>query len=476
MHPAGIPSERLQEALIDFYILSRGVPPQFDVRTFQPIRMGVINAWKRTLIRDIEFCMACEARHMRDHVAAPKGANGWPAWFKLHFGEVGEAWYSRWCTLAASGKPKASDVPAHWADDVLADVAYVTAMNAGNMAERLRSYIAAKHAEEDLGLSLIEVCTRLFDPTHVAWRGAYGGKAWMRIAQTLFSLWLATDATEIVHLIDTAFALHHNTNVVFNKNSVWACGGQGHVWIQRWLDYKWAANSPVSLLGLASDALQATVAHTGFHLRNALSPEDLAKPTNFPPGQCITILDGAESCDANVVLVAGDYFRSVVLASDHYQVEKTFGKTTKTLHNRVYLLEELLPILFCVKIGSYAVGVDMAKQTPQVLDPPHYAEFLAFKPQLAALYDFAEAAAIGLGGEIGTYLEDGTTVRFRVKGLAKPLRFYFMMVDAGLRMSVGHTVEADLADSTPVLVAKSPTDDQLQEAVTAAFADLGGAA
>jgi len=461
---------------MDFYILSQGVPPQLDSEVFQRVRMGIINAWKRTLIRDIEFCIACEARHMGDTIATPKKQPGWLSFFKTHFGEVGEAWFSQW-QAHQGGKPKAKDVPNHWDEDELADVAYVLTQNAANDGNRLRSYFSAKTAESNLGLSLIEVCTKVFDPALVAWHGGYGGKAWQRIAAALFDLWYATDATEIVRLIDTCFALHHNTNIVFNKNQIWAQPHAGHSWIQRWLDYKWAAHSAVSLLGLASDAVQSLAAATGFHMARDLAPADLAKRTDIAPGWVLTLKDGLEVYAANVVHVGGDYFRSVILSGEHYQVHKTFGKHEKVLHERVYLLNELLPLVTDMK--AYTVGVDKAAKAPKAasaslpdhgcFDLPHYAEFQALKPQLTALYDYVETLAAERGATVGSFLEDKVTVRFRVKGLKSPLRFYFMMTDLGLRMSVGSTEEADLVESKPVLVSKNPTDKQLREAVQAAF-------
>ena len=437
-------AEELKTALIDFYILSKGVPSQFtDSHEYQQYRLATINAWKRTLLRDIEFCCACELRHIADSTANPKGHTHWKDWFQTRFGDMGATWYSKWSTLRHNPPlPSCKDGTAN------ADIAYLMHANMNNSKGRKYSYLAAKNLEFQHGLSLIEICVKVFDPALVTWSGSYGGKAWQRIAQTMFHLWHAIDLTEIVHLIDTAFALHHNTNIVFNKNSIWA-GGSSYTWIQSWLDYKWAAYSPVSLMGLASPELRNLVTKAGFNMGTDFAPRILARKGNgVKPGQSVGLTEEGHKHVAKVNSVHGDYFKSVVLTGGHYKVQKTFGKYTKTLNLRIYSLEEFLNRLD----GAYEMGVD--KAVPGA-DKPVYGpgpiqqlmdDFLYFKSHLHSVYEALATHVMkkGLGYSLGNFLEAGTSARFRLKGHPNSLRFYFLTTSAGLEVHVGLTEFEDI--------------------------------
>jgi len=457
----------LKPALIDFYILSQGIPSQFNSSPIlQQHRLATINSWKRTLIRDIEFCIACELRHIDDNTAKPYGGP-WPHWFQSHFGDIGSLWYSKWKSLKSSPTLPQSKDP-----EFNDDLAYVMHINASNSKKRKGSYLAGKSAELQHGLSLIEVCCKAFDPGKVKWGGAFGGKAWQRIAQTLLALWHAIDLTEIVHLIDTAFALHHNTNIVFNKNKIWA-GGSAYSWIQQWLDYKWAAHSPVSLLGLASPQLQGMVQYVGFQMGTDFSPKTLVqKDTPLPPGQAVVLEEDGKQVTAVIVEAPGRYFKSVVLKSPQWKVQKVFGKYAKELNMKIYSHEEFLVRLKAtqgfnlskamqgIKKSTGKVGKTFKKFKKSLVESPTYQAFLHYKSILHSVYEKMSEYVIGKGYTLGSFLEDGQAFRFRLKGHSQPLRFYFVVdFEGNLEVRKGLTAEEDVTASKLLLkVTKKETD------------------
>lgn len=470
--PSGsISKEHLQTSLIDFYILSQGVPVQFkQQQTFQQVRLKIINAWKRTLLRDIEFCIACEARHIADKIARPINCD-WSTWFQTQFGEVGGAWYTRWKSALKHAPLIDPDEPADI--DMLEDVTYVIQKNEGNSKSRIGSYIAGKTAERELGLSLIEVCTRLFDPKLVHWHGGFGGNAWKRITDTLFHLWYATDLTEIVQLIDTCFALHHNTNIVFNKNIIWSHNGYG--WIQQWLDYKWAAYSPISLLGFASPLLQMLVAQTGFNMGSDLPPSALEKRTDeFQQGKVVVLDEDGEKRNAEIKTVQGDYFKSIVLIAPHYNIQKTFGKHTKMLNVRIYSQEEFLD-RFVEFEKKLEVHVDMATGPDKsvMIEFPKMQEIYAekiqtAKPMIVTVYEEILTQVMAKGYTLGHLLEGTNLIRFRLKQHPKPLRFYFLMTASGFEGRVGYTDEENFELSKKFIsFKKEPETLKLLSAVQA---------
>jgi hypothetical protein len=332
----GFTQIELPAALIDFYVLSRGAPPEFgDPEPLLRHRMDTINSWRRTLIRDLEFCCACELRHLHDSHAKPLDHSKWESWFAAHFGAVGPAWIARHRT----GHANATGVPKTGEPSFDEDVAYVRASNQSNHSSRMRSYYGAKHAEALNGLSLLEVAAAAFDTKKVKWSGGYGGTAWRRIAETAVDLWHAVDMQDVVRLIDTAFALHHNNAIVFNKHLGWMRQGS-HSWIQDWLDYKWSANSPESLLGFASPALQNVVKAGAPRIGRRLRQRQLAVPEPLEGQSHMIRLNGSKPFVAKVTAVGRGYFRTVVMEANQFKAQKTFGKHKKVIRLRAFSLRE----------------------------------------------------------------------------------------------------------------------------------------
>jgi len=332
----GFTQSELPAALIDFYVLSRGAPPEFgDPEPLLRHRMDTINSWRRTLIRDLEFCCACELRHLHDTHAKPLDHPKWESWFAAHFGAVGPAWIARHRT----GHANATGVPKTGEPSFDEDVAYVRASNQSNHSSRMRSYYGAKHAEALNGLSLLEVAAAAFDTKKVKWSGGYGGTAWRRIAETAVDLWHAVDMQDVVRLIDTAFALHHNNAIVFNKHLGWTRQGS-HSWIQDWLDYKWSANSPESLLGFASPALQNVVKAGAPRIGRRLKQRQLAVPEPLEGQSHMIRLNGSKPFAAKVTAVGRGYFRTVVMEANQFKAQKTFGKHKKVIRLRAFSLRE----------------------------------------------------------------------------------------------------------------------------------------
>lgn len=462
----------LQEAIIDFYILSNGIPPQLGTsRQLQQHRIDVINAWRRTLIRDIEFCIACEIRHMADTIANSKSGT-WENTFAHHFGEVGKVWYTKW-NLLRTNPALGAVLEAEQTEDVL----YVLKNNESNHADRKGSYIAAKVAEQTLGLSLIEVATVIFNPTNVYWKGAYGGHNWRMIAQTLLSLWHATDIMEIVGLIDTSFALHHNTSVVFTKNHIWAKGGS-YSWIQLMLDYKWAAHSSMSLMGMASDTLQKAVLNSTGKLNEGLSPKCLAL-TNmvFDAGQSIYLMEDGQEHKSILKYKHKSIFGSYVIHGDQYMATKTYGKKKKQTFIKVYSTEELLERVL-LKANSPVQSKPVPDSPPAKNTKDVNPEATAFANKvvdvITQVYTSLKASVQTIAVKykqdiiLGTLQVLGISggFRFRLKGIHSPCRFYFTLIPGNvLRISKGLTREADFSKACSVLDAQmsAPSEDIITE-------------
>ena len=489
MLPAFTSSE-IRKAIFDFYILSKGIPSEFqDDGRLRNYRTDLLNRWRRTLLRDIEYCLACELRHLFDGTAKayPHGTT-WEDWFKKHFQDIGVAWRGKYRALFAQGQAVPST------GDPEFDEAVSTIMKAHGVAvsakkgKRMRSYLAAKGAEAMHGLSLIEVSERAFDPKYVHWNHAYGGAKWNNVAATMHALLYTTDATEIVHLIDTAFALQHNTAIVFNKNALWA-GPNNYVWLMEALDYKWVAISPQALLGFASEGMQEMVRALGFRCAREVPPGNM----HFRPmmGATLRINLEGQVIDLKIKTVAGAFYRSVAVASPTFKMHKQSGKYAKELDTRVFLWEDLAaraqgwivegtkthtkpsstagtpPLMVDKdKFGdlndALKAGLEKLKKTktvnPLLAKYKTDQSFLAFKAALSAAYESFEGHVSALGYSLGSFLEKGYTIRFRVVGAPKPCRFYFVF-DAGAKtvdMHVGKTEEQDLFSANKVSTFSKP--------------------
>ena len=98
-------AKELRPGIFDFYILSKGVPPEFrDDGTLSSYRTDLLNRWRRTLIRDIEYCLACELRHLYDNCSTLIATTSVADWFAKRFGEVGTLWHAKWASVLKHGK------------------------------------------------------------------------------------------------------------------------------------------------------------------------------------------------------------------------------------------------------------------------------------------------------------------------------------------------------------------------------------
>jgi hypothetical protein len=427
----------LERAIFDFYILATGIPASQPDRALLKYRFQTINRWRRTLLRDIEFCCACELRHINDGTASPKEGS-WEAWFKEEFGKVGNLWYQKFHKMATDAGmiPPFSDhgLPL----DQVEDMASILEGNQNNSSSRIRSYVAAKLAEGAHGLSLIEVSEKAFDPKKVYWDSSYGGKKWYEIAKCLYELWNAKDMKTIVECIDRAFALHHNCNVVFTKNSIWS--KHGHGWILKALDKKWAAMSPHSLLGLCSETLRDLVTAVG----DSSAPVPLSAfqfASQIAAGVSVTLPYNVEA----VVKKIWDngMFRSIQVNSPHFKAIKTAKGSIKY---RIYSMEELLRGLEGVNVSgspSLPVPPDDEKEAPV---PDSLSKFVLGVQGVHGnlLTVVAESFSLGLGG---CYAQDGVA-RFQLKG-STPLRFYFVFHEDAdrIELKVGKTKENNLGEA-----------------------------
>jgi hypothetical protein len=325
-------------------------------------------------------------------------------------------------------------------------VAYVFKAHDSNGA-RCKSYVAAKCAEAQHGLSLIEVCNKVYDPKYSHWSSAFGGSKWQVVANTLFQLWMATDLSEIMRLIDTAFALQHNTAIVFNKNRLWK-GPNSYLWIMETLDAKWTAISPESLLGYASKPLKEVVRANGFSRSFEVAPKKLAVEPHV--GMQVTLRDGSSFVEARVKNIVGGYFKSITVESPSFAIHKQAGKYSKTVNFKIYSLAEFLHRLGAAP--PMHVGVDMAKgpdksvtvapvpaNKPKAQQAKTAIHFMQYKAALSSAYEALFDYVQGKGFALGSFLVDGSKVRFRLKGHTSPLRFYFACIGGELKASVGHT-------------------------------------
>lgn len=435
-------SEQLHPAIIDFYLLAQGVPSHFnDDGRLRDYRTDLINSWRRTLIRDIEFCIACEIRHIHDGKGSPKNFPHWGAWFEHHFGSVGSFWYQNYKSIAHKGREYA---PVTDNDEFNEDVKYVFNHH-DKHSPRARSYIAAKCAEAQHGLSLIEVCDKAYNPKFAHWKGGFGGSKWHTVAHTLFQLWMTSDPSEIIQLIDTAFALQHNNAVVFDKNKIWA-GSDSHSWIMKVLDVKWVAVSPDSLLGYASKPLKEAIAALRIVRPFEVPPkQSLLKPT---VGMIVEMEEGGALVSAHVDEVVGDTFQSVKVSSTAFTLHKTVGKFGKVVNFRIYSLPEFLR-----KVNRVITPNEPSK--PKLFNglfepastfkghgnkPTQYVQIHVaknpFQDKIAMAYDALSSYIEKHGLTLGTFITYSPNqphlfaCRFRVLGASKPLRFYLLQKDA----------------------------------------------
>ena len=451
-------------------------------------------------------------RHLTDNHSHPKDATNWTYWFEKHFGQIGRVWWDKWIALKETSTfPQTKD------PQVTEDVKYILAINSGNSSKRKRSYLAAKNAEMQHGLSLMEVATQAFHPSYANWDGGYGGPAWHRIAETIYRLWHATDLGDIVHLIDTAFALHHNNDIVFNKNHIWQRNGD-YAWIQSYLDYKWAAYSPVSLLGLASKALQELLRSTGFCMKIELSPKQLENKTEVltifaqKTSPMVKLKENGSAHPVQVRSHHGDFFQSVVVKGPLFSAQKLFGKYSKTLNLRVYSLEEFLARYVSeekkddplatqgkghgAKAKEFSFLTDKTKpkksekpslkkdvmaalaanhiDSPVLHSSPHAPPASdievdpidAFTPALSQAYEklTVHLSETFPGLELGNFLASHNMIRFRIKNVDPPLRFFFQAPTAsGLRFLMSKDHEANPGSAKAVLVL--PTKEVTAERV-----------
>ena len=433
---AAFKKDELQRAVIDFYILATGVPVAFQdhAGNIAAYRYSLIERWRRTLLRDIEYCLACELRHALDGTGKFRPDSTKPsAWFKAQFGEPGLLWYQTW-TSYLDGK-NISNTPT-FADSATQedfDAVFAANVNAKNPSKRHRSYIGAKVAEETNGLSLIEVAFRVFNPAFVRWPSAYGGAKWRQVARVLFDLWLSSNVSNVVQLIDVAFALQHNTGVVFNKNSIWSSKGS-YTWIQKMLDMRWAAQSCFSLLGMASPQLQKMVSEHPFVLPSALSPEETSK-TIPSVGSKVSIVCGGKTLSTKIERVETSIFETVVLSAEEFKVVKKIGDALREVNLRAFSGEEFRRALKqALPVQASTSPLPASSEEEEESEQEVFTEAVqtAYLAASVALMDYTKSKeGADKPYSIGTLIAGEGGWRFRLKGHPVPLRLYFMQFKSG---------------------------------------------
>jgi hypothetical protein len=153
-----------------------------------------------------------------------------------------------------------------------------------------------------------------------------------------------------------------------------------------------------------------------------------------------------------VLLVEGSFFKSVVLQGSKYKVQKTFGKHSKTINLRIYLMEEFLQRLQSVEEvlpmghkakGALSKAIAGLAAAGNPFTSKNYIVFQHYRTLLQSAYEKFAEGVTAAGLVMGNFLEANTTVRFRVKGGTQPLRFYFSVEDEKLQALVGHTEQED---------------------------------
>lgn len=133
----------------------------------------------------------------------------------------------------------------------------------GNEDIRKKSFAAVRKAMKDLNFSFADFAQTMkyaYNPDLFVWSGAFGGRAWMKIATALYRLIKAETTGDRIVWIDHVYDLQHNTGSVFNKLQTYYKNSGGYEWLGQALDWKRDAKNVYDYYDKVSYTLKPIVA------------------------------------------------------------------------------------------------------------------------------------------------------------------------------------------------------------------------
>lgn len=133
----------------------------------------------------------------------------------------------------------------------------------GNEDIRKKSFAAVRKAMKDLNFSFADFAQTMeyaYNPDLFDWSGAFGGRAWMKIATALYRLIKAETTGDRIVWIDHVYDLQHNTGSVFNKLQTYYKNSGGYEWLGQALDWKRDAKNVYDYYDKVSYTLKPIVA------------------------------------------------------------------------------------------------------------------------------------------------------------------------------------------------------------------------